>query len=85
MPIPGYDGERRITDNVLGRKYGLPPAPRTAALGDPAHSDRLAYGVDSRSAFEIVLSTSADQIAVAPGVLQKEWRQEGRRYFHYKA
>ena len=85
MPIPGYDGDRRITDNAERRKYGLPPAPRTAALGDPAHSDRVAYGIDSRSEFEIVLSTSADQIAVAPGVLQNEWQQGGRRYFHYKA
>ena len=85
MPIPGYDGDRRITDNTQRRKYGLAPAPRVAALGDPAYSDRIAYGVDSRTAFEIVLSSSADQIAVAPGVLQKEWRQEGRRYFHYRA
>jgi hypothetical protein len=54
-------------------------------VGDPAHSDRVALGVDSRTAFEIVLCTSADQIAVAPGVLLKEWRQGGRRYFHYKA
>jgi ABC-type transport system involved in multi-copper enzyme maturation permease subunit len=84
-PIPGYDGDRRITDNAQRRKYGLPPAPRAAALGDPARLYKLAYGVDSRTAFEIVLSTSADQIAVAPGVLQKEWRQGGRRYFHYKA
>jgi ABC-2 type transport system permease protein len=85
MPIPGYDGGRRITDNALRRKYGLPPAPRTPKLGDPAYADRLGYGVDSRTEFEVVLSTSADQIAVAPGVLQKEWRQEGRRYFQYKA
>src|SRR5215510_1271638 len=84
-PIPGYDGDRRIADNAQRRKYGLPPAPRAAALGDPARLYKLAYGVDSRTAFEIVLSTSADQIAVAPGVLQKEWRQGGRRYFHYKA
>jgi energy-coupling factor transporter ATP-binding protein EcfA2 len=70
---------------ALRRKYGLPPAPRVPKLGDPAHSDRLALGVDSRTAFEIVLSTSADQIAVAPGVLLKEWQQGGRRYFHYKA
>jgi ABC-2 type transport system permease protein len=84
-PIPGYDNDRRITDNAQRRKYGLPPAPRTAALGDPARLYKLAYGVDSRTDFEIVLSTSADQIAVAPGVLQKEWRQGGRRYFHYKA
>jgi hypothetical protein len=85
MPIPGYDGFRRIADNTLRRKYGLPPAPRMPALGDPANSDRIGFGVDSRTEFEIVLSTSADQIAVAPGVLLKEWRQGGRRYFHYKA
>ena len=85
MPIPGYDGDRRITDNALRRKYGLPPAPRAPKLGDPAYADRIGYGIDSRTEFEVVLSTSADQIAVAPGVLQKEWRQEGRRYFHYKA
>jgi aminopeptidase N len=84
-PIPGYDNDRRITDNAQRRKYGLPTAPRTAALGDPARLYKLAYGVDSRADFEIVLSTSADQIAVAPGILQKEWRQGGRRYFHYKA
>ncbi|MEK6325648.1 MAG: M1 family aminopeptidase [Acidobacteriota bacterium] len=85
MPIPGYDGDRRITDNTLRLKYGLPPAPRVPALGDPAYLDRIAYGIDSRTEFEIVLSTSADQIAVASGVLQKEWQQGGRRYFHYKA
>jgi ABC-2 type transport system permease protein len=85
MPIPGYDSSRRIIDSALRRTYGLPPAPRTPKLGDPAYADRIGYGVDSRTEFEVVLSTSADQIAVAPGVLQKEWRQEGRRYFHYKA
>jgi ABC-2 type transport system permease protein len=85
MPIPGYDSGRRITDNAERRKYGLPPAPRTPKLGDPAFADKLGFGIDSRTAFEVILSTSADQIAVAPGVLQKEWRQEGRRYFHYKA
>ena len=69
----------------LRRKYGLPPAPRTPKLGDPAYADRIGFGIDSRTEFEVVLSTSADQIAVAPGVLQKEWQQEGRRYFHYKA
>jgi len=84
-PIPGYDNNRRITDNAQRRKYGLPPAPRTAALGDPTRLYKLAYGVDSRTDFEIVLSTSADQIAAAPGILQKEWWQGGRRYFHYKA
>jgi ABC-2 type transport system permease protein len=85
LPIPGYDGGRRITDNALRRKYGLPPAPRAPKMGDPSYADKIGYGIDSRTEFEVVLSTSADQIAVAPGALQKEWRQEGRNYFHYKA
>lgn len=85
MPIPGYDSTRRITDNAVRREYGLPPAPRLPTLGDPAHLDSLAYGIDSRTDFEIVLSTSADQIAIAPGVLQRDWVQDERHYFHYMA
>ena len=34
--------------------------------------------------FETTVSTSADQIAIAPGYLKKEWTEGGRRYFHYK-
>lgn len=85
MPIPGYNSFFKMTDNALRLKYGLPPAPRMPALDNAAHSDSVALGVDSRTAFDIVLSTSADQIAVAPGALLKEWRQGGRHYFHYQA
>jgi len=34
--------------------------------------------------FDGTVSTSPDQIAIFPGYLQKEWVQDGRRYFHYK-
>ena len=34
--------------------------------------------------FETTVSTSADQIALAPGYLQREWTEDGRRYFHYE-
>ena len=34
--------------------------------------------------FEATVGTEADQIAIAPGYLQKEWTQDGRRYFEYK-
>ena len=34
--------------------------------------------------FETVVSTSPDQIALAPGYLQREWTEDGRRHFHYK-
>jgi aminopeptidase N len=33
--------------------------------------------------FEATVSTSPDQIAMAPGYLQREWTENGRRYFHY--
>src|SRR5947207_11157851 len=33
---------------------------------------------------ETVMSTSKDQIAVAPGSLIKEWTEADRHYFHYK-
>ena len=34
--------------------------------------------------YESIVSTSADQIAITVGELQKEWQKNGRRYFHYK-
>ena len=34
--------------------------------------------------FEAIVSTSSDQIAIAPGYLQKEWKKDNRNYFHYK-
>ena len=34
--------------------------------------------------FEATVSTTADQIALAPGHLQKEWTENGRRFFQYK-
>ncbi|MEO6037344.1 MAG: M1 family aminopeptidase, partial [Saprospiraceae bacterium] len=34
--------------------------------------------------FECVVSTAPDQIAVAPGYLQREWTEGDRHYFHYK-
>ncbi len=33
---------------------------------------------------ETVISTSPDQIAIAPGSLQREWSENGRHYFQYK-
>lgn len=33
--------------------------------------------------FDITVSTSSDQIAIAPGDLEKEWSVNGRNYYHY--
>jgi ABC-2 type transport system permease protein len=33
--------------------------------------------------FHAIVSTSADQIAIAPGYLQRDWEKDGRHYFEY--
>ena len=34
--------------------------------------------------FEGTVSTEPDQIAIMSGYLQKEWTQNGRKFFHYQ-
>ena len=34
--------------------------------------------------FDVVISTSKKQTAIATGFLQKQWQEKGRNYFHYK-
>jgi len=45
------------------------------------------YLSNGRSDFinvETIISTSSDQIAIAPGSLIKKWTKKGRNYYHYK-
>jgi ABC-2 type transport system permease protein len=86
-PVIGYDSQRQLTDPNDRKKYGLkeidlmPPLERNCTddcretyLG--GHSD----WVDVQT----VISTSDDQVAIAPGSLVREWHENGRRYFEYK-
>ncbi|MEQ1907627.1 MAG: M1 family aminopeptidase [Vicinamibacterales bacterium] len=83
VPVPSYDEERELTDAGQRRRLGLPPAPRLPALGDPAWLNTLGFGIDGRTDVHVVFSTSADQTAVAPGVLTRTWEKDGRRFFEY--
>jgi ABC-2 type transport system permease protein len=84
LPILGFCPDNVLLDPKERRKYGLPPAERTAPLDDVA-----ARGTNYLSGdwvdFEATLSTSADQIAIAPGRLEREWTAGGRRYFRYRS
>lgn len=85
FPSIGYTGRGELQDDAVREKYGLPPNDLR-----PHPSDTTALGVNvlARDAdwidFEATVSTAEDQIAIAPGYLQKEWVKDGRRYFHYK-
>jgi hypothetical protein len=84
-PSVGYNEAFELSDEDKRKEYGLkeiPAMPRQTDSSALAHSLFDYHNHSVR--FEAVLSTSPSQIAVAPGYLQKEWMQNGRRYFHYK-
>jgi len=85
MPQFGYQTSDQITDRNDRRKYGLSAdVPRMPKLGDEqARANTYLSNDADWISFDTTVSTSADQIAVAPGYLQKEWTANGRHYFHY--
>ncbi|MEM9943590.1 MAG: M1 family aminopeptidase, partial [Planctomycetota bacterium] len=50
----------------------------------PARSKTYLNNIDDWIDVETVISTSAEQMAIAPGSLIRKWNQDGRNYFHYK-
>lgn len=84
FPSLGYNGGE-LSDNKTREKYGLP---QNDLKPHPSDSTALGNTYISKDSdwidFEATVSTSEDQIAIAPGYLQKEWNENGRRYFHYK-
>lgn len=80
----GYEEDQEISSTKTRQKYKLPAKKRMPAIGDKSQRAFNYIGRASWIDFEAVVSTSPDQIAIAPGYLQKEWVENGRRYFHYK-
>ena len=85
FPHFGYNEAFELTDRNDRRKYGLGAPHRMPKIDDvPAHQFNLLGRDADWVTFETTVSTVADQIALAPGYLQKEWTANGRHYFHYK-
>ncbi|MEP7011313.1 MAG: M1 family aminopeptidase [Acidobacteriota bacterium] len=85
FPALAYDESRQLQDRNDRRKYGLPPAVRMAKLEDAnARRNNYLSGDADWIGFRATVSTSADQIALAPGYLKREWREGNRRYFRYE-
>ncbi len=85
FPALGYDSGEELVDRNKRRKQGLPPVPRMAAVDDTfARRNTYVCSDGDWINFETTVSTTPDQIAVAPGHLKQEWTEGGRRYFHYK-
>jgi ABC-2 type transport system permease protein len=85
FPSFGYQEGRQIVDRNERRKRELGEVPRMAKIDDvAAHANHYLSDDADWLEFETVVSTAPDQIALAPGYLQREWTENGRRYFHYK-
>jgi ABC-type transport system involved in multi-copper enzyme maturation permease subunit len=85
FPTFFYAQNSELQSDELRRKYGLPLQRRGSPRTDSVALFRQSFLSDADLAtFEAVVSTDPDQIAMAPGYLQREWTRDGRRYFRYR-
>jgi ABC-2 type transport system permease protein len=79
FPAIGYQPSRELLLPSDRREQGLPARRVIPSLYDVAARSGREPGIT----LETVLSTDAEQTAVAPGALRRTWTKGGRRYFHY--
>ncbi len=84
--FPRFHYERSLVDNGVRIKHGLkkldylyPPRTDSTALQKNLYNEDANY-----INFEAVVSTAADQTALAPGKLVNKWTENNRAYYHYK-
>ncbi|MHB1326695.1 MAG: M1 family metallopeptidase, partial [Gemmatimonadales bacterium] len=82
LPRLGYQAGREITDPDVRRRQGLPPRTLPPSAGDVEARD-AGVAVELTDV-ETIIGTDPEQIAITPGSLVREWRDNGRRYFHYR-
>ncbi|MFN9435261.1 MAG: M1 family aminopeptidase [Planctomycetota bacterium] len=86
-PSFGFSANRLLTDPQRRKDNGLPeidPIPElTRDCGDVCKNHYISEDSDWVD-IESVISTSADQIAIAPGTLVDSWKENGRNYYRYK-
>ena len=85
LPLIGYQEAAELVRDRDRKKHGLAPKERMHDLDDAAAHERNYISSDADWIdFDATVTTAADQIALAPGYLQKEWVEGGRRHFHYR-
>jgi ABC-type transport system involved in multi-copper enzyme maturation permease subunit len=86
LPVIGYSSREELTNALDRRKYKLPQRQRLARLSrictdtcNTSYINNSAAWVD----LSTTISTSDDQIAIAPGSLVTQWHENGRNYYTY--
>jgi hypothetical protein len=84
FPAIGYDARFELTDPRRRREQHLGPVSELPHRGDPLGSRTNFFTQDADwISFRTVISTAEDQIALAPGYLQRDWHSNGRHYYEY--
>jgi ABC-2 type transport system permease protein len=84
VPFIGYNRDMELDDPRRRREEHLPDLQEMAHRGDAVHSVNNLFPREADwVTYHTVVSTSSDQIAIAPGYLQREWQENGRRFFEY--
>jgi hypothetical protein len=84
MPSLGYAAGNELGDDDARQRAGLKPKDRMKKIDDPTVRDNNYISPDADwITFDETTCTSPDQISIAPGYLDREWTENGRRCFHY--
>lgn len=86
FPSFGYNSQGELTSDKYRKEYELPEKDYSSpAQDDEWGLSNLLFNDDADLVtFEGTVSTAPDQIAIMPGYLQKEWEENGRKYYSYK-
>jgi ABC-2 type transport system permease protein len=84
FPQIGYNQGFEIDDPRRRREEKLPALEEMVPRGEPVHSRINLFTTNSDwITYHTVVSTSGDQVAIAPGYLVKSWEHDGRHYYEY--
>jgi ABC-type transport system involved in multi-copper enzyme maturation permease subunit len=85
IPSFGYDESAELTSDSDRKKFGLGPRPRAPDLDDRSRHMQSALSRDADFiAYRGTVCTSADQLPVTSGYVERDWTENGRRCIAYR-
>ncbi|MFK7833119.1 MAG: M1 family aminopeptidase [Winogradskyella sp.] len=85
LPTIGYNRKYELNDKDERKDYNLPIRTNKSERGAINELKNARSGSDSDGInFEMIIGTSKDQTALAPGNLIRQWIADNRNYYQYK-
>ena len=87
VPQIGYQTNNELTDPNDRKRFGLKTKELMPALEQDCSAHCMNTYISNNSDWvnvDTVISTSADQTAIAPGSLIRQWQEDGRNFYEYK-